>query len=257
MSAPIDKTPLIEVSNLTTRLGGQLVHKALNLTVYQQEILAIVGGSGSGKTTLLRTLLMLQQPESGQVRIFNQSILDCSPAAAAAIQKRWGVLFQKGALFSSLTVLENVMFPIQVFTDLPKELQHEVALLKIALTGLPVDAAHKYPAELSGGMLKRAALARALAIDPELLFLDEPTSGLDPKSAGAFDELILELNQSLKITIVMVTHDVDTLWRVPHRVAFLAEGKALAVLPIADLIKEPHPEIQAFFTSRTRTPESA
>ncbi|MCC2666669.1 MAG: mkl [Gammaproteobacteria bacterium] len=240
--------PLIEVKNLNLQLGGAWVHKDLNLSVNRGEILAIVGGSGSGKTTLLREMLMLQRPDSGSVRVFNQELMTASPTTFLKVQQRWGVLFQQNALFSSLTVQENTAFPLQELTTLDSATINALALLKILLAGLPIEAATKYPSELSGGMQKRAGIARAIALDPELLFLDEPTSGLDPHSAGAFDELILNLQKTMGLTIVMVTHDLDSLWHVANRVAFLGENKVLCVDKMDALVKNPHPLIQAFFT---------
>jgi phospholipid/cholesterol/gamma-HCH transport system ATP-binding protein len=239
--------PLIEIHNLSNYLGNQWVHKNLNLSIQPREITAIIGGSGSGKTTLLRSILMLHRPTSGTIKIFNTDLLRCTPKEAMRIRHRWGVLFQQSALFSSLTVLENILFPLRTFTHLPPQLQEEIALLKIALTGLPLDAATKYPAELSGGMQKRAALARAIALDPELLFLDEPTSGLDPKSARELDELILSLRASLNLTVVMVIHDLATLWHATDKVAFLGNSKVLAHLPMAELVKQEHPLIKEYF----------
>lgn len=241
-------SPIIEIQNLSNRLGGQMVHEGLNLSIHKKEILGIVGGSGSGKTTLLRSILMLLRPTSGSIKVFDQDILNCSAREADAVRHRWGVLFQQNALFSSLNLLENVQFPLRTFTHLPADVQEQIALLKITLSGLPQEAALKYPAELSGGMQKRAALARAIALDPELLFFDEPTSGLDPKSAEEFDELILNLRHSLGFTVVMVTHDLDSLSRVADRVAFLGEGKVLAVSPLPELMKNPYPLIQEYFS---------
>jgi len=239
---------IIEVTELKNKLGHTWVHNGLNMQVKPQEILAIVGGSGSGKTTLLRSLLMLLQPTSGRIKIFDTDIGNCSTAKAQMIRRRWGVMFQQGALFSALTVLENVMFPIKEFTHLNKKLQKEYALLKISLAGLTIDAANKYPAELSGGMQKRASLARAIALDPELVFLDEPTAGLDPESAGAFDELVLNLRDMLGLTIVMITHDLDTLWHVTDKVVFLGEGKVLAASNMQTMVTQSHPLIHAYFT---------
>lgn len=241
--------PIIEVKNLKNVLSGQTVHDGLNLTVQRKEILGIVGGSGSGKTTLLRSILMLLRPTAGSIKVFGTEIINCSENAARDVRHRWGVLFQQNALFSSLTVLENVQFPLENFTQLPKTAQEQIALLKILLAGLPATAATKYPAQLSGGMQKRAGLARAIALDPELLFLDEPTAGLDPQSAEELDELILHLRDNLGLTVVMVTHDLDTLSRVSDRVAFLGEAKVLANLPLAELMKNPHPLIQAYFSA--------
>jgi len=243
-----EQKSIIHVHDLKNYLGGHWVHDGLQLTVNKGEVVAIIGGSGSGKTTLLRSILMLLKPTSGTIKVFDVDVIQCSVAQAREVQHRWGVAFQYNALFSSLTVLENVMFPLAEFTDLPADACEEFALLKIVMVGLPVDAATKHPAELSGGMLKRAALARAMALDPEILFLDEPTAGLDPRSAGDLDDLIMRLRDDLGLTIVMVTHDLDTLWRVPNRVVFLGEGKVLAALPMAELIKQPHPLIQDYFS---------
>ncbi len=240
--------PIIEVKDVSVKLGGAWVHKNLNLTVNRGEILAIVGGSGSGKTTLLREMLMLERPHSGSINIFGKDLTKASPLTLLEVQKRWGVLFQQNALFTSLTVQENTAFPLHEHTKLDKKTINELAILKILLAGLPLDAAIKYPSELSGGMQKRAGIARAIILDPELLFLDEPTSGLDPESAGAFDELILNLQKTMGLTIVMVTHDVDSLWHVTNRVAFLGEKKVLCVDAMSELVKNPHPQIQAFFS---------
>lgn len=240
--------PLIEISGLKNYLGSQWVHNGLNLTVQPREIVAIVGGSGSGKTTLLRCILMLNKPTAGSIKIFNTEIAETAPADSSSIRRRWGVMFQQGALFSSLTVLENVTFPLRLFTRLPPKLQEQIGLLKIALVGLPPDTAIKYPAQLSGGMIKRVALARAIALDPEILFLDEPTSGLDPKSALELDDLILNLRDGLGLTVVVITHDMDLLWRISDRVAFLAKGKVWAESPIKELVKNPQPLIQDYFS---------
>jgi phospholipid/cholesterol/gamma-HCH transport system ATP-binding protein len=238
---------IIEVKNLRTYLGDSWVHNDLNLSVQRGEVLGIVGGSGAGKTTLLREMLGLEKPHSGSITIFGHELTTANPATLLAIQKRWGVLFQQNALFSSLTLLENVSFPLREYTNLDPETIKELALLKIMLSGLPTDAANKYPAELSGGMQKRAALARAIALDPELLFLDEPTAGLDPKSAEGIDELILNFQATMGLTIVIITHDMDSLWKVTNRVAFLGDGTVLCIDEMAKLIKDPHPLIQIFF----------
>jgi phospholipid/cholesterol/gamma-HCH transport system ATP-binding protein len=238
---------VIEINGLRNFLGGNWVHDEVSLHVNRGEIYAIVGGSGSGKTTLLRSILMLQKPTAGEIKVFGTETHAASEAQAVNIQRRWGVLFQQGALFSSLTVLENILFPLREFTQLSPSLMNQVGMMKIALTGLPEDAAYKLPGELSGGMRKRAALSRALALDPELLFLDEPTSGLDPKGAEEFDQLILGLKSALDLTIVMVSHDLDSLWDVTSRVAFLGDGKVLAQQPMQDLVKNPNPLIQGYF----------
>lgn len=238
---------IIVIKNLKTALGDTLIHNKLNLIVKRGEVLGIVGGSGSGKTTLLRAMLGLTKPQAGSIQIFGKEITTASPHTLLEIQKRWGVLFQSDALFSSLTLLENVAFPLQEHTGLDPETIREVAALKILMAGLTLDAANKYPAELSGGMQKRGGLARAIVLDPELLFLDEPTAGLDPAVAAGLDELILSLQSSMGLTIVIVTHDLDSLWRVADRVAFLGEGIVLCVDTMPELVKNKHPQIQAFF----------
>ncbi len=240
--------PIIEINNLCTYFGEQCVHKDLNLTVNRGEILAIVGGSGSGKTTLMRNILMLQKPTSGSIKLFGHEIVGHSFSEMPHLQSEVGVMFQQGALFSSLTVQENVAFPMQLHTDLPQNFINELALLKIALVGLPVNSAANYPAELSGGMIKRAAVARAIALDPKLLFLDEPTAGLDPLGASALDELILNLKKSLKLTIVLITHDLDTLWRVTDRVAVIGDKKVLQVGTMQELYHSDIPLIKNYFS---------
>ncbi len=248
---------IIEVKDLGNYIGGQWVHKHLNFNVERESIVAIVGGSGSGKTTLLRSILMLQQPEEGSIKLFGKEAINCDSEDAFNIRRRWGVLFQQSALFSSLTVLENVMFPLKVFTQLDVHARMEIALLKLVMTGLPADAVERYPSELSGGMKKRVALARSLARDPELLILDEPTSGLDPKSASDFDALILKLKNSLKLTIVMVSHDPASLWDVADKVAFVGEGRVLAMEPMQQLVKKRHPKIREYFSSPRLLPSSS
>lgn len=247
---------IIEIKNVKIRLGGTDVHEDINLSVKRGEILAVVGGSGSGKTTLLQEMLMLKRPDCGSIKIFGQEMMTASPTELVAVQKRFGVLFQQNALFSSLNVLENTAFPLNEHTQLDKKTITELALLKINMVGLPSSAAQKYPSELSGGMQKRAALARAIVLDPELLFLDEPSAGLDPESAGGLDQLILDLQTTMGLTVVIITHDLDTLWSVTDRVAFLGEGKVLCVDSMPHLIKNPHPLIQTFFSGpRGRTAE--
>ncbi|MBV9576251.1 MAG: ATP-binding cassette domain-containing protein [Gammaproteobacteria bacterium] len=238
---------IIEIKNLKTYLGDAWIHKGLNLNIKKGEILGIVGGSGSGKTTLLRAMLGLLKPSSGSIEVFGQDIVNASYEKLLEIQRRWGVLFQGNALFSSLTLLENVAFPLCEHTTLDTQNLEELALLKILMTGLPADAALKYPAELSGGMQKRAGLARAIVLDPELIFLDEPTAGLDPNTADGFDELILNLQSTMGLTIVIITHDLDSLWKIADRVAFLGEGIVLSVAALPELIKNPNPMIQHFF----------
>jgi len=244
-------TPIIEITGLKNKLGGQWIHQDVNLTVHKGEIIAIIGGSGSGKTTILRSILMLLEPTAGEIRVFGENIRDLNEQAAQLIQHRWGVLFQQSALFSALTVLENIQFPMHELTALDKAFTEKLALLKLALVGLPISAANKFPSELSGGMQRRAAAARAIAMDPELLFLDEPTSGLDPLSAKKFDELIIFLRDSLNLTIVMVSHDIASLKRTTDRVAFVGEGKILSIEPFEKLMENKHPLIVEYF-SQTR-----
>jgi len=247
---------IINVSHLKNYLGGKWVHDDVSFSVKRGEIIAVIGGSGCGKTTLLRSLLHLLQPTSGDISVFGTNILTASRRALLSVQKRWGVMFQSGALFSSLNVLENILYVLHEYSAMPRAMQIGIAQLKIGMSGLELDAAYKYPAELSGGMRKRAALARAIALDPELIFLDEPTAGLDPKSAGDLDDLILEMRKNLKLTFVMITHDLDTLWYVPDRVIFLGEGRVLADQPMMELHKNPHPAIQSYFSGhRSRKKE--
>lgn len=240
--------PIIEIHQLRTQFGSTVVLDNLDLTVYRGEILGIVGGSGSGKTTLLRDILMLHTPSFGSIKVFGKELIGSNATLLNELRKRWGMLFQSGALFSSLTVLENVCFPLKEFTKLNQRMMEDVAMLKMSMSRFPLDSAQKYPAEISGGMLKRAALARAIVMDPELLFLDEPTAGLDPVSAGALDELVLNLQSSLGLTVVIVTHDVDTLWQITDRVAFLGEKKVLAVEPMETLSKLEHPLVKKYFS---------
>lgn len=241
-------TPVIEIKNLKNNLGGKWVHTDVNLTVKKGEILAIIGGSGSGKTTILRSILMLLKPTSGTIRVFGQDISTLDEAGANALRRRWGMLFQHSALFSVMTVLENIMFPMQELANLDNKFMQKLALLKLALVGLPMDTAVKHPSELSGGMQRRAAAARAIAMDPELLFLDEPTSGLDPLSAKQFDNLIVFLRDTLDLTIVVVSHDIESLKRTTDRVAFIGDGKVISVEPIEELMKNKHPLIADYFS---------
>lgn len=229
------------------RFGDIWIHDGIDCQVAPREIFAIVGGSGSGKTTLMRQMLMLQQPTEGSVRVLGHEMTAAGDRELTGIRRRCGVLFQHGALFSGLTVLENIMFPMREHTDLGVAEMTELARLRIGMVGLDVDTAWKYPAQLSGGMLKRAALARALALDPELLFLDEPTSGLDPVSAAAFDELVVRLRDAMGLTIVFVTHDLDSLWRIADRVLFLARAKAVAVGSVREVAEAEVPEIREYF----------
>ncbi|HVT63077.1 MAG TPA: ATP-binding cassette domain-containing protein [Legionellaceae bacterium] len=241
--------PVIEVRGLKNRLGGQWIHKDVTFSVKRGEIFAIIGGSGSGKTTILRSLLMLLEPTAGEIRIFDKDIRNINEKEADDIRRRWGMMFQHSALFSSMTVLENVMFPMQELSYLNQKVIQELAMLKIALVGLAEEAAGKYSSELSGGMQRRAAAARALAMDPELLFLDEPTSGLDPLSAKQFDHLLLFLRDALNLTVVIVSHDIESLKRTTDRVAFLGEGKVLSIAPIDELMSNSHPLIVDYFSN--------
>lgn len=238
---------IIEINHLKMYIGGTWVHKDVNLTVHRGEVLGIVGGSGCGKSLLLRQILGLQESTAGEIKIFGKALQTLKPQKLDRLRRRLGVLFQQNALFSSLTVLENVAFPLKEYTHLDLQAIKELAMIKILAVGLSPDAAHKYPAELSGGMEKRAALARAIALDPELLFLDEPTAGLDPHAASALDELVLDLQSSLGLTIVMVTHDLDSLWETSDRVAFLGDGKVLSVAPMTELVKSEDPIIKEYF----------
>ncbi len=239
--------PPIEVRGLTSAFGDNVVHEDLDLVVKKGEVLGVVGGSGTGKSVLLNTIIGLKEPDGGSVRIFGQDIQHASRRKWSAIEKRWGVLFQAGALFSSLTVRENVAAPLHEHTDLSRSEIDDLAELKIALVGLPPRAGALKPSELSGGMRKRAGLARALAFDPELLFLDEPTAGLDPIGASAFDELILDLTRSLGLTVFMITHDLDSLYTITDRVAVLADKKVVAVEPVHTLEHSEHPWIREYF----------
>jgi phospholipid/cholesterol/gamma-HCH transport system ATP-binding protein len=238
---------IIEVKNLRTVFGDTVVHDGVALSIKKGEVFAIVGGSGSGKTTLMREILMLQRPTSGSIKVFNQELTTATPRELLEVQKRWGVLFQANALFSSLTILENTSFPLKEHTALSPQTTEALALLKIQMAGLTSADAVKYPAELSGGMQKRAGLARAIVLDPELIFLDEPSAGLDPNNASSLDELVLNLKSTMGLTIVIITHDLDTLWRVTDRVAFLGDGKVLAVDSMVNIVKNPHKLIQEFF----------
>ena len=238
--------PIIRVRGLITRFGTQVVHDRLDLDVRRGEILALVGGSGTGKSVLLHTMIGLKRPEGGAVEIFGENLWAASIAERRAIQRRWGVLFQNGALFSSMTVAQNIRVPMSENVRLPPKLIGDLIRVKISMVGLPADAGAKYPSELSGGMRKRAALARALALDPEIVFLDEPTAGLDPIAAAGFDSLIRDLQQSLNLTVVLVTHDLDTLAAITDRIAVLVD-KRIIVGTMDELLANPHPWIRSYF----------
>ncbi len=234
--------PIISICGLVNQFGTQRVHDGLSMNVERGEVLGIVGGSGSGKSVLLRSILGLHQPTSGSITVLGQAIhyLQSGP------ERSWGVLFQTGALLSALTVQENIELPIAIHSDMPADTRCELARLKIRMAGLPISAAAKYPAELSGGMIKRAALARALALEPKILFLDEPTAGLDPIAATEFDKLVIYLRSSLDLTIVMITHDLDTLFGVCDRVAVLVDGKVV-LGSVAEVSQADHPWIRRYF----------
>jgi len=237
----------IKVRDLVVGFGDKLVMQGLDLDVYRGEVLGLVGGSGTGKSILTRTILGLIRKRSGLIEIFGADVDSLPPREYAAIERRIGVMFQQGALFSGLTVKQNVEVPMREHLRLSPRLADELAMLKIELTGLDLDAANKYPSELSGGMTKRAALARALALDPELVFLDEPTSGLDPIGAAEFDELIATLQRTLGLTVFMVTHDLDSLYSICDRIAALADGKVIAEGPISTMLASQHPWLRAYF----------
>ena len=239
---------VITIRGLGNRFGEQIIHESLDLDVRRGEILGVVGGSGTGKSVLMRSIIGLQVPETGDVQVLGENMIGREEDEAKNIRRRWGVLFQNGALFSTLTVAENVEVPIrEYFPFIKPPLLDEIASYKIAMSGLPANAGPKFPSELSGGMRKRAGLARALALDPELLFLDEPTAGLDPIGAAAFDELIMALQKRLELTVFLITHDLDTLWAICDRVAVLADKKVVAVGTIEELLALDHPWIQEYF----------
>ncbi|MEP5577157.1 MAG: ATP-binding cassette domain-containing protein [Erythrobacter sp.] len=240
--------PPVVVDGLVNRFGDFTVHEDLSLEVQPGEILGVVGGSGTGKSVLMRSIIGLQTPNSGDIEVFGRRITGIDPDQDLGVRCRWGVMFQGGALFSTLTVGENVEVPLKKFhPEIDDELRREIARYKVLLSGLPEDAIAKYPSELSGGMKKRAGLARALALDPELLFLDEPTAGLDPIGAAAFDRLTKELKETLGLTVFLITHDLDTLYEICDRVAVLADGQVIAIGTIPQLLESDHPWIHEYF----------
>lgn len=243
-----DQTPYaIEIEGLRTQFDDFVVHDNLSLNVRRGEILGVVGGSGTGKSVLLRTIIGLNQQRAGNIRVFGCDTQQNSDTDLKTLRQNWGVLFQDGALFTSLTVAQNVQVPLREYFDMPQSLMDEIASYKISMAGLPPDAGPKYPSDLSGGMRKRAGLARALAMDPKILFLDEPTAGLDPIGAAAFDELVVRLKETLGLTVFLVTHDLDTLHATCDRIAVLAEKRVLTIGPMEDMLAFDHPWVTEYF----------
>ncbi|MEL6567324.1 MAG: ABC transporter ATP-binding protein [Pseudomonadota bacterium] len=237
----------IRVRGLKTAYGSHVVHENLDLDVRAGEVMGIIGGSGTGKSVLLRAIVGLKPPSAGSVEVFGRDITRLEGQERDEMERQWGLMFQDGALFSNLTVRENVLVPLREHTKLPPDMARDVAEMKIRLSGLDASAANKYPSDLSGGMRKRAALARSLALDPALLFLDEPTAGLDPITAGKFDQLIRDLQQSLGLTVFLVTHDLDTLGAICDRISVLSEKRVIATGTIAELRELDHPWINEYF----------
>ena len=253
-----ERETVIEVRGLRNQFGAQVVHENLDLDVYRGEIVGVVGGSGSGKSVLMRSIIGLNRPVAGSVKLLGEDMMRASDARRAEIETRCGVLFQNGALFSSLSVADNVMVPLREHHHLPLELMQRLAALKIALAGLPAEAGAKFPSQLSGGMVKRAALARSLSLDPDILFLDEPTAGLDPIGAAAFDQLILTLRESLGLTVFLITHDLDTLYTICDRVAVLSRKRVLIAGPLAQVERCDDAWVQEYFNGpRGRAAEKA
>ncbi|MEM6538975.1 MAG: ABC transporter ATP-binding protein [Pseudomonadota bacterium] len=246
-SVHAEDRPAIKVRGLRTQFGTDIIHDNLDLDLERGEILGVVGGSGTGKSVLMRAIIGLKRPSRGTVEVFEQDFYAANEAERLDIERRWGVLFQGGALFSSLTVAQNVMAPMREHLDLPEALAQDIAAMKISMSGLPPEAGDKYPSELSGGMRKRAGLARALALDPDIVFLDEPTAGLDPIGAAAFDNLIVDLKNSLGITVFMITHDLDSLYAACDRIAVLSDKQVIVTGPLEDVASTDHDWIQEYF----------
>jgi phospholipid/cholesterol/gamma-HCH transport system ATP-binding protein len=248
MATNHERETLIEVRDLAVGFGEKLINDGLSLDVYRGEILGVVGASGTGKSVLMRTIVGLLPKQRGSIRVFGEEMEGLSEAERQGIEKRWGILFQQGALFSALTVKQNIQLPMREHLDLSETMLDDLAVMKVEMVGLKADAAEKFPSELSGGMIKRAALARALALDPEIVFLDEPTSGLDPIGASDFDELTATLQKTLGLTVFMVTHDLDSLGTICDRIVALGEGKVLASGTLDDMMKAEHPWLKSYFT---------
>lgn len=242
------ESPAIRVRGIINRFGAHTVHDGLDLDVKRGEVIGVIGPSGCGKSVLLRAIVGLRAPQGGEIEVFGQNLSGLSKSARVKVEQNWGVMFQDGALFSNLTVLENVMVPLKEHIDMPHTLMQELALMKIRMSGLEPDAASKFPSDLSGGMRKRAALARALVLDPALLFLDEPTAGLDPVTAARFDALVRELQEAMGLTVFLVTHDLDTLAATCNRIAVLGEKRVLAIGTMDELRLNPHEWIQDYFS---------
>lgn len=245
--AQVEREVVVRIRGLATQFGDRVVHKDIDLDIYRGEVTAVVGGSGSGKSTLMREMVMLQEPSAGSVQVLGQEVAGIGDMQALPLRRRLGVMFQYGALFGDQTVLENVGVPLREHTALSDELIDEVALMKLGMVGLDPAVAPLYPSQISGGMRKRAAMARAIALDPEMIFLDEPSSGLDPVSADALDSLILRLQSLLGLTVVSITHDMDSLWRIADRVVMLGRQSILAVGSMEELREIDDPDVQEFF----------
>jgi len=245
---------VIDAQGIVTRFGKQVVHNGLDLQIRRGDLVALIGGSGTGKSVLLREIIGLHRPDSGSVNLLGTDVWTASPDMLAAVRRRFGMMFQEGALFSSLSVADNIATPLREHFSLPEDLLDELVRLRLALAGLPPDAASKMPSQLSGGMVKRAAIARAIALEPEVLFLDEPTSGLDPITARAFDALLTFLNRDLGITVLLVTHDLDSLVGIARRIVVLGQGRVIADGSLAEITAVDDPWIQSYFSSRASLP---